>query len=97
MCVFTDFLIKQDINRLKFPSCSFSAYEKFKIPVPFAKGNSILLPFLPKKVKLTHYVDGPYFPPKYTNETDLNTKIDEFHKFICEKMTKLLESHGNNI
>ena len=33
-----NFSIEKDINRFKFPSCSFSANEKLKKPVDFMKG-----------------------------------------------------------
>ena len=67
-------------------------YEKFRFPLPFAKGRSALFPFLPKKIKLTHYIDGPFEPPKYVSEEDLDIKIDEFHAFICDKMKILLSN-----
>ena len=57
MCVFTDFLIKQDINRLKFPSCSFSAYEKFKIPVDYMKGYDIYYANLKSSEKVEKQVN----------------------------------------
>lgn len=65
-------------------------YKKFKFPLPFAKGRNQWLPFLPKRVKLTHYIEGPFYPPSYTNEEDFTRKTDEFHAFICQQMNALL-------
>lgn len=65
-------------------------YKKFRLPFPIAKGRSKYLPFLPKKVKLTHYLDGPFTPPKYENDADLQKKINEFHEFLSMKMQELL-------
>ncbi len=66
-------------------------FKKFRFPLPLAVGRVPFLPFLPRKVKLTHYIDGPYVPPTYENEADLEIKIDEFHAFIQSKMEELLK------
>ena len=66
-------------------------YQKFKFPLPIAKGKNSLLPFLPKKIKLTHRLEGPFEPPSYEAGEDLDQKIEEFHAFLSEKMKQLLE------
>jgi hypothetical protein len=68
-------------------------FKKFRLPLPIAKGRSFLCPFIPKKVQLTHYIDGPYEPPKYTDGDDLDLKIKEFHEFISQRMKALLTTN----
>ena len=64
-------------------------YKRFKLPVPLINRKK---GFLPPKIKLTHILSEPYFPPVYNDEEadDFNSKVDVWHKFLIEEMNALM-------
>lgn len=63
-------------------------YKKLKMPLPIIKNG-----IRPKKIKLVHYVSGPYSPPS----VDVNDKevfdavVDDWHAFLVAEMNSLME------
>ena len=54
-------------------------YRKFKVPVPLFKGYG--LSYVPRPVKLTHYLSKPIAPPKLpSGESPSDEMIDHFHE-----------------
>lgn len=62
-------------------------YEKFKLPLPFARG--IGLSFVPRPIDLCHSVRAPFFPPSY-DEEDFEGATDLFHSKLTKEMTELM-------
>lgn len=85
-----------DLYDIKCSALTKMCYEKFRLPLPFATGRNKWLPFLPKQVSLTHFVEGPFYPPTTGLGTSSHSKefaaeTDIFHRFLIEKMQELLD------
>lgn len=63
-------------------------YEHLKWPLPIFRG--IGLSFIPRPVKLIHYVSKPMLPPKVTEST-IESATVEFHAELSHEMQKLLK------
>ncbi len=63
-------------------------YKKFKIPVPIFKG--IGASYIPRPVKLTHYLSKPIFPPPFSGEKVPDELVDQFHLEVIEEMKSLM-------
>ena len=65
-------------------------YKKFKFPFPLFKG--IGLSYVPRPVKLTHYLSQPIYPPPIDKDKISPEIIDEFHHKIALEMQKLMSN-----
>lgn len=65
-------------------------YKKFKFPIPIFKG--IGPTYIPRPVKLTHYLSKPIFPPKIDNKIVTDEMVNEFHSYIENEMNKLMNN-----
>ena len=62
------------------------AYRKFKVPLPFFKGFG--LSYLPRPVKLIHYLSKPIYPPPIVG--DIEAQVEFFHSQIVQEMEQLM-------
>ncbi|MBP6217485.1 MAG: acyltransferase family protein [Oligoflexales bacterium] len=72
-----------------FPSALTDlAYQKFKIPVFFARG--LGLSPVPRPVKLTHFLSELIYPPK-VDPSRFEAQLDRLHKKVVKKAKELIE------
>lgn len=67
-------------------------YSKFRFPLPLVKSSN-RLSVIPNKIKLIHYVSGPYHPPPIdVNDQEVfNTVADDWHSFLVTEMNSLMK------
>ena len=63
-------------------------YKKFKFPLPIFKGFGPS--YLPRPVKLTHYLSKPIYPPKVEKSLITNEIVDLFHSEVVSEMESLM-------
>jgi 1-acyl-sn-glycerol-3-phosphate acyltransferase len=63
------------------------AYERFRIPLPVARGLGPTA--LPRPVRLTHFIDRPLAPPRSTGKRALA----KYHAKLVARMEELLTRH----
>ncbi|MGM0564972.1 MAG: lysophospholipid acyltransferase family protein [Pseudomonadota bacterium] len=69
-------------------------YKKFRLPVLMMRG---LGPsWIPRPVKLTHYLSEPLYPPKVdlNDHRAVNRAIDEWHDTVKARMEQMLAEHA---
>jgi hypothetical protein len=69
-------------------------YNKLKFPFPVVKNKSKKgLGIMPNKIKLVHYVSGPYLPPAIdVNDQEVfNTVVNDWHSFLVAEMNNLMK------
>lgn len=64
------------------------AYQQFKVPVFCVRGVGPTL--IPRKVKLTHYLSKPIYPPALSGKRSLKALVESFHKRIMNHSNKLM-------
>ena len=70
-------------------------YRKFKFPAPIFKGFGPS--YLPRPVKLNHYVSMPIYPPKINSIEDINQEmVDQFHQRVVSEMNELMKLKTTN-
>ncbi len=80
-----------DIYHVKKSKITEICYEKFRLPVPLAHGMNKFFPVIPNRVKLTHMIDGPFYPPACSfSKKNNEERLKDFHKNLCQKMNNLL-------
>lgn len=72
-----------------YPSLLTSTiYKRFRVPLFFASGFGYS--FLPKPVKLVHYLSEPIYPPSLPKSPDkLESAVEEMHEHVVRKMLDL--------
>ncbi len=66
-------------------------YRNFKVPIPIFKGFGPT--YIPRPVKLTHFISKPIYPPKINDSRDINDSlIDDFHRQIISEMNDLMDN-----
>lgn len=69
-------------------------YKEFKIPLPFARGLGFT--FLPRPIKLTHYLSKPIKPPKMPEDpVQAKLVLARFHARLCKKAQKIMDDAVN--
>ena len=76
-----------DIFRVRPSRLTNEAYERFKVPVPVARGLGPTL--LPRPVRLTHHVAAPIHPPTF-EPGQVEDQVTELHAEACAVMERLL-------
>ena len=67
------------------------AYKKLKLPFVLAKGLGPT--FIPKPVKLVHYLSKPLVPPKKNpGQDDFEQRVEAFHTQVVQEMERLMKS-----
>lgn len=76
-----------DIYRVRASRITNAVYQRFRIPMPIARGVGPTL--IPRPVELTHFVAPPIQPPVYEPEREAE-QVDALHAEACRVMGELL-------
>ncbi|MGB0638136.1 MAG: lysophospholipid acyltransferase family protein [Myxococcota bacterium] len=82
-----------DIYSVRKSRLTDTLYQRFRIPLPIAKGVGRTL--IPRPVKLTHYVAPPIVPPPHEPQNE-EQQIAELHAEATRVMHSLLQREQSN-
>jgi 1-acyl-sn-glycerol-3-phosphate acyltransferase len=77
-----------DIYRVYGNPLTPLVYQRFKLPLPVARGLGFSA--IPRPVRLTHYVSEPIDPPEIPEGETFEAGIEEFHAEVVKKMRELM-------